>query len=58
MAISISAPVRALMRPSAAALEPYDPGFSPVEVNLSANENTYGMPPEVRERVQAALAEV
>lgn len=56
MALAISDQVRALMRPSAAALEPYDPGFSPVEVNLSANENTYGMPPAVRERLNAALA--
>lgn len=56
MALAISDNVRALMRLSAAALEPYDPGFSPVEVNLSANENTYGMPPAVRERVNAALA--
>ena len=40
--------VRALMRPSEAELEPYDPAFTPVEVNLSANENSYGLPAEVR----------
>ncbi len=43
------------MRPSAAALEPYDPAFSQVRVNLSANENTYGMPAEVRAKVDEAL---
>ena len=43
----ITPEVRALMRPSAAALEPYDPAFSPVDVILSANENNYGIPPEV-----------
>ncbi len=57
MALAISPEVRALMRDSAAALEPYDPGFSPVEVNLSANENTFGMPQRVRERVDQRLAE-
>lgn len=56
MALSISDDVRALMRPAAAKLEPYDPGFSPVAINLSANENTYGMPPEVRAAVDEALA--
>lgn len=50
--------VRALMRPSAAELEPYDPAFTPVEVNLSANENSYGLPAEVRAAVNQALAEV
>jgi histidinol-phosphate aminotransferase len=44
------------MRPSAAALEPYDPAFSEVRVNLSANENTYGMPADVAARVEGALA--
>ena len=47
---------RALMRPSAAALEPYDPAFTPVEVNLSANENSYGLPAEARAAVDRALA--
>lgn len=53
----ISDNIRALMRPSAADLEPYDPAFTPVEVNLSANENSYGLPPEVRDAVNQALAE-
>ena len=55
---TISAEVRALMRPSAAALEPYDPAFSRVEVNLSANENTYGMPAPAREATLAEIAAV
>jgi histidinol-phosphate aminotransferase len=53
----ITPEVRALMRPSAAALEPYDPAFSPVEVILSANENNYGIPPEVKPALAAAVAE-
>ncbi len=58
MSQTISEKMRLQMRPSAAALEPYDPAFSPVKINLSANENTYGMPPAVREKVNAALCEV
>lgn len=50
--------LRSIMRPSAAALEPYDPHFTSVEVNLSANENSYGMPPAVRAKVNEALADV
>lgn len=56
MAITIAPEIRALMRPSAARLEPYDPAFTPTRINLSANENTYGLPPEVRKAVDAALA--
>ena len=55
--MAIPAQVRALMRPSAAALEPYDPAFSQVDVNLSANENTYDLPPLVRARMSGALAQ-
>ena len=50
--------VRELMRPSAAALEPYDPKFTPVSINLSANENSYGMPVYVYDRVMRALGDV
>lgn len=50
--------IKALMRPSAAALEPYDPRFTPVAINLSANENTYGMPSSVRDSALRALADV
>ena len=56
MTASISPEVRALMRPAAAALEPYDPAFKPTRINLSANENTYPMPPAVRTAIDAALA--
>lgn len=58
MTVRIPPDVRGLMRPSAAALEPYDPAFSPARINLSANENTYGMPAEVRAKVSEALAAV
>lgn len=56
MAASISPEVRALMRPAAAVLEPYDPAFRPTRINLSANENTYPMPPVVRAALDEALA--
>lgn len=58
MALSIDPKVRGIMRRAAAELVPYDPGFSPVEVNLSANENTYGMPMQVREAINERLAQV
>lgn len=58
MPAAIPEGVRAQMRPSAAALEPYDPHFTPVEVNLSANENSFGMPEAVREEVAHAMAAV
>lgn len=45
------------MRPSAAALEPYDPAFSPVDVILSANENNYGIPPEVAPALAKAVTD-
>ncbi len=44
------------VRPALAGFEPYDPAFSPCEVNLSANENTYPLPQDVRERIVQALA--
>ena len=53
----ITPEVRTLMRPSAAALEPYDPAFSPVEVILSANENNYGIPPEVAPALAKAVTD-
>ena len=56
--MAIPEDVRALMRPSAAALEPYDPKFTPVEINLSANENTSGMPVPVWDKVQRVLGDV
>ena len=50
--------LRELMRPSAAALEPYDPKFTPVSINLSANENSFGMPAYVHEKAMRALEDV
>ena len=41
------------VRPALASFEPYDPAFSPCEVNLSANENTHPLP----EPVVAAMRE-
>ena len=38
-------------------LEPYDPDMREVEVMLSANENSYGLPPAVRDRMAARLAQ-
>ena len=50
--------IRALLRDSAAELVPYDPALAPVEINLSANENTRGLPPAAREAVLSAIADV
>lgn len=46
-----------LMRPAAAVLEPYDPAFTAVDINLSANENSFGVPPAVRDAMLRALAQ-
>ena len=48
--------LRSALRPSAAALEPYDPAFAPVRINLSANENGLGLPPGVAAELGQALA--
>ena len=58
MGKGLSPRVKALVRASVADLEPYDPGFSPVAINLSANENTHGMPEEVRRDMSVALSHV
>lgn len=52
----LSSRVRRLVRPEIASLRPYDPNFTPCEINLSANENTYGLPGEVRTAIDEALA--
>ena len=52
----LSPRMRALVQPHLADIEPYDPAFSPCRINLSANENTYPMPPAARDAVSAALA--
>lgn len=45
----------ARLRAALRGFEPYDPAFSPVRVNLSANENTHEMPAELRDATCAAL---
>lgn len=45
----------ARVRPALAGFEPYDPAFSPCEVNLSANENTHPLPEGVREALAQAM---
>ena len=46
------------LRDDLASLTPYDPDMREVEVMLSANENSYGLPEEVRAAMAARLAEV
>lgn len=53
----LSERIRALVRDDIAALTPYDPSFTPCAINLSANENTYGMPGAAREALASALAQ-
>ena len=48
--------MRELVQPHLRDLEPYDPNFAPTRVNLSANENTYGVPAAVRAAMDEALA--
>ena len=55
---SIPQRYRAIMRPAAAAMEPYDPQAADVRINLSANENTHGLGPVLRLEVDRALADV
>lgn len=43
------------VRPALVGFEPYDPAFTPCEVNLSANENTHPMPAVVRKAIDQAL---
>ena len=52
----LSSRIRARVRGDVAALSPYDPNFTPCKINLSANENTYGMPRKVREAINEALS--
>ena len=44
------------MRQSFRDFAPYDPGFTPVDVLLSANENTYGVPAPVQQLMVQAVA--
>ena len=45
----------ARVRPVLASFEPYDPAFSPCEVNLSANENTHPLPSAVVDAMREAM---
>ena len=47
--------ITARLRPALRAFEPYDPRFSPVRVNLSANENTHPLPAELAEAALEAV---
>lgn len=47
--------INARVRPALAGFEPYDPAFSPCDVNLSANENTHPLPDEVQKGIAEAL---
>lgn len=46
------------LRDDFAGIEPYDPGLCVQDVVLSANENSFGMPSEVRDAVLSAVSEV
>lgn len=52
----LSERMRTLVQPHLAGIEPYDPNFTPTDINLSANENTCPLPEGVRAAVDAALA--
>ena len=53
----LSSRAQALVQPHLRTLEPYDPNFTPTRINLSANENTYGIPVAARAAINAALAQ-
>lgn len=52
----LSPRVQALLQPHLRTLDVYDPNFTPTRVNLSANENTYDVPPAARAAIDEALA--
>lgn len=49
--------VTARVRPALVGFEPYDPAFTPCEVNLSANENTHELPTQVCEALELVMRE-
>ncbi len=55
--MQLSDRMRALVQAHLVDTEPYDPMFSPTRINLSANENTYGLPPAARAAVDEALSQ-
>ena len=52
----LSPRVQALVQPHLRDLDVYDPNFTPTRINLSANENTYDVPPAARAAIDEALA--
>lgn len=48
---------RNFLRPDLADLTPYDPGFVEAQVILSANENNFGIPTRVHEKMMNTLSE-
>lgn len=55
--MQLSSRMRTLVQAHLVDTEPYDPMFSPTRINLSANENTYGLPDAARAAIDEALAE-
>jgi histidinol-phosphate aminotransferase len=49
---------RTYLRREFESFEPYDPAFTKVDVPLSANENSFGMPEDVHEAMMAAASKV
>ncbi len=45
------------VRPALAGFEPYDPAFSPCNINLSANENTHPLPATIATGIAQALVD-
>ena len=45
----------ARVRPALVSFEPYDPAFTPCEVNLSANENTHPLPVSAADALREAM---
>ena len=52
----LSPRVQALVQSHLRNLDVYDPNFTPTRINLSANENTYDVPPAARAAIDEALA--
>ena len=56
--MALSPWVQSLVRKEVASLEPYDPAFTPCDVNLSANENTWPQSEAFRQDLDLALSQV
>lgn len=51
----LSPRVQHLVQPHLTQLDVYDPSFTPTRINLSANENTYDVPPRTRTAINEVL---